>query len=610
MLKETKSNYYVKELNKIEQYIVRIFKRYFDIEELNNAGTIDFIIQESIKRYKESINYERSGVDALNNKTGVVNVNIHDFGGEPAFDKKTAFNKDFGQIEDTVCEGNDPRLTDRREPTEHNHLIKHINSLEEILKELKIEAGKYLKHLHTNLEVLDKIIYNGSRETIDLIELEQLIPKITPLLQELVIKRHELINEFETKEKIIRDMIKEPENIKKYIDELDAILKKAIEKKIPELVSAFLKEAKEKIKPYPDVELLNKIKPVANNNSLYAAAQYFNIADMLEETVTDVSSDNGESMIKMYDGSNAIAISGTTVTYLTETQKVNRWTFDDTVNSFVCSVNLSKHLIFLSSSKYIKYTHEVTLTSTDDDNDLISVILASTEPDNNGRIYPLSLNITAGLSGVTNTDHNFNVMIGYGYSKTNYKKEIAYDPTFTDNNFSKEWNNKKIRVKIERDGTVFKIYRSEVNSETLNTTPCIEFDIAKDSDYGSYFTEPSAYGYGCYSQEYSQFLDVQFSGYTVSTAITSDPKIIPIDYSLVDQEKYNIDNVEIQPELLYNNSITKIPYITEDFIIDSGITSDKNIYIKIQKLKEDAELPQEIIEGKIRYSLYAQRNLI
>ena len=45
----------------------------------------------------------------------------HDHDGvyEPVFAKNTAFNKDFGDSAETVCEGNDPRLSDAREPTEH-----------------------------------------------------------------------------------------------------------------------------------------------------------------------------------------------------------------------------------------------------------------------------------------------------------------------------------------------------------------------------------------------------------------------------------------------------------------------------------------------------------
>ena len=49
---------------------------------------------------------------------------------EPAFSKNTAFNKNFGTSIDTVCVGNDVRLSDARTPLSHIHLISDINSLQ------------------------------------------------------------------------------------------------------------------------------------------------------------------------------------------------------------------------------------------------------------------------------------------------------------------------------------------------------------------------------------------------------------------------------------------------------------------------------------------------
>jgi hypothetical protein len=44
-----------------------------------------------------------------------------EIGAEPAFNKNTAFNKNFGSAAGTVCEGNDGRLTNSRAPTAHTH---------------------------------------------------------------------------------------------------------------------------------------------------------------------------------------------------------------------------------------------------------------------------------------------------------------------------------------------------------------------------------------------------------------------------------------------------------------------------------------------------------
>lgn len=602
---EKKNNYYVKELDNIERYLLRIVKRYFDIEELNNKDTINAIITEAMNRYKNTIIYERSGVDALNDKAGIVNINIHSLGGEKAFDKKTAFNKDFGTEADTICEGDDPRLSDKREPTPHNHLIKDVNQLREILDALKKEITKYSKHLHTNLQVLDKIIYTGTREQIDLIELEQLMPIILPLLQLLTIRKTELRATYDTYEEIIRNMIIEFEDIKKYIRYLDSELKKKLNKYTDDKIIE-LNPIKDKIKPKADKEWLEKIKDTANNNMLHAFTQYFNIEDFLTYTESNVSSSNGDSMQTMYNDSDVVALSGTTTTFFSGTDKTDRWTYDSSVGSVVCLVNdTTYHSMFLSSSRFNKYTHEVTLTSTDNsDNDVISVVLATKIDESTGNVYPITLNVTGLLTTHTDTNHCFSVMYGYGYNST-IAKEIAYDSTFPTIG---DWGGQTVRVKIERDRTKFTIYRSEINSNEISTTPCIEFDL-RGTQYASDFADPSSYGYGCFSQQNSQFLDIKFTGLTYDDTISPEPQESVIDYSLMDIS-YNSNNIEMQAELLYNNNAVKLPYITKEFIISTGITNDNKIYVKFQPLIEDAKLPNEIISGKIKCDFYAQRNLL
>lgn len=51
-----------------------------------------------------------------------------DVGAEPVFTKNTAFNKDFGTTSETVCRGNDARLSDARTPTAHSHTMDDIDS--------------------------------------------------------------------------------------------------------------------------------------------------------------------------------------------------------------------------------------------------------------------------------------------------------------------------------------------------------------------------------------------------------------------------------------------------------------------------------------------------
>lgn len=91
-------------------------------------------------------------------------------GAEPAFSKNTAFNKNFGSIAGTVCEGNDARLSDARTPTAHKDSHKSGGSdalastdlLEAIVKRLQVTGpvtllvgavadGEYLRRSGTAL---------------------------------------------------------------------------------------------------------------------------------------------------------------------------------------------------------------------------------------------------------------------------------------------------------------------------------------------------------------------------------------------------------------------------------------------------------------------------
>ena len=58
--------------------------------------------------------------------TATRSLTTGDIGAEPAFTKGTAFNKDFGTVISTVCQGNDARLSDARTPIAHT-LDSHSN---------------------------------------------------------------------------------------------------------------------------------------------------------------------------------------------------------------------------------------------------------------------------------------------------------------------------------------------------------------------------------------------------------------------------------------------------------------------------------------------------
>lgn len=97
--------------------------------------------------------YTSAQVDTL--LTGY-SVTSHNHAGvyEPAFTKNTAFNKDFGSIIGTVCQGNDARLSDARTPTAHTHVEADITNLDKYSQAQvnTLLTGKSdTTHLHTGV---------------------------------------------------------------------------------------------------------------------------------------------------------------------------------------------------------------------------------------------------------------------------------------------------------------------------------------------------------------------------------------------------------------------------------------------------------------------------
>lgn len=180
-MKEHENNIYTKDdMDKIKKYLLSIISRYFDINKEYTKEEEESIIIEAYTRLKEELNaLIKDYVICINNKSGAIDLSIEDLNGEPAFKKRTAFNKDFDEeekdIDNTVVKGNDHRLFDAREPLYHIHSIDDINGLREALDALQIKSKDV--HYHDNQRVLDMLRYAGKMTNIDLILLEDLIER-------------------------------------------------------------------------------------------------------------------------------------------------------------------------------------------------------------------------------------------------------------------------------------------------------------------------------------------------------------------------------------------------------------------------------------------------
>lgn len=194
-IKEHDNNIYTKEeQDKITLYLKNIVQRYFEIENNMSQSTVEAIIIQAYTRLKEILNAEsKKFIIAVNEKSGAIDFSIKDLDGEPLFDKKTAFNKNFcedgKEQKDTIVMGNDSRLYDKRKPLDHIHTIDDIDGLRNILDNLNGEAD--YSHVHNNKDVLDMIRYTGSRVSIDLVLLDDI-----KSLSEESLKRFTETNEY------------------------------------------------------------------------------------------------------------------------------------------------------------------------------------------------------------------------------------------------------------------------------------------------------------------------------------------------------------------------------------------------------------------------------
>ena len=172
---------YLKRADSVESYLLGLIQEYFQKTGTTPQGSMENIIEKCVTRMSEDLEYDGVGITGIllpgdtEARTGSVEITLEDLNGEPKIDpKKTAFNVDFGDMMNTACEGNDPRLSDAREPLEHRHTLDDIQGLNGKLSTIdgKVSRALSLAHDHDNIAVLNKIIYTGHKDTIDLADIE------------------------------------------------------------------------------------------------------------------------------------------------------------------------------------------------------------------------------------------------------------------------------------------------------------------------------------------------------------------------------------------------------------------------------------------------------
>lgn len=190
-MEELSDSRYEKGTDSVEKYLLNIVQNYFKNQNVSSLQSRETIIKKAVARMKEEVDFESIGVLSITlpdgeKRIGAVQISLADLGGEPLIaDKKTAFNVDFGNNAGTACEGNDPRLSDSRKPLPHTHSIEDIQNLESEILALNGKIDRLVFHEHENADALNVVRYTGTKNAVDLADVEKLQSSINSLLSDM-----------------------------------------------------------------------------------------------------------------------------------------------------------------------------------------------------------------------------------------------------------------------------------------------------------------------------------------------------------------------------------------------------------------------------------------
>ena len=538
---------FTKQRTSIEKYLTRIIQRYFDIENNLNNEHIEAIIVESLTRLKRDLAFLKGFVFNVNGKTGDITLDISDFYGEYAFDKKTAFNKNFGNKENTICEGNDDRLYDKRNPLQHCHVISNVKELENLLNQNVIHQNS---HNHLNQNTIDIIKYTGNKIYIDLAIIEHLSDKIKEYSYQISTLKTNVILTHQNNLKPLVDIL---EYVKSLLEKSKLLLSNLhnwvitsnnyVDEKSNFLIDYFNRLISNCITE----KELNDI--IQNNNNFYYLVNSGEI--VLDETSMTINAEESNDFVAG-DGD---AESLEDIYNNGETLGNANWVWDADKMSFVYQQNENSYSVLLSKGSFENYTHRVTLLADDSDDDLISVVLAYDKETNS------HLSLICSVGGIT-----MNSVPPYPSSNKpviavvyNYKDIYSFTPLGKlFNNLSNErtqWNalNNGISVLIKREKNIFKIWAIynkqhnwnviEINGRNDIITyekPLFEFNLNDYTETKCFVNKKCQYGYGCFSQMYSMYQNVFFNS-SVDTNGFSD-KQGHTDIYINNNKQYAIPN--------------------------------------------------------------------
>lgn len=200
-----------------------------------------------------------------------------------------------------------------------------------------------------------------------------------------------------------------------------------------------------------------------------------------------------------------------------KTGSANNWQYITTSQSFLQPDNTAGPQSIVSPFKVTKYVLDVTLTSTNGDDDRIGIVAAANEV--GGKSHYISVVVNAGGK---NNGHNLFSMRLHSHDETanSIGVELVGNEIITPHTNSQGgdgWSSKRINVQVVRDGNIIKAKCSDWDSATL--LPASELVVDLNTISGAeYLNGPARYGYYTQSQANSTYHNIVFSSPQVTTS--------------------------------------------------------------------------------------------
>lgn len=181
------------------------------------------------------------------------------------------------------------------------------------------------------------------------------------------------------------------------------------------------------------------------------------------------------------------------------------WDYDPLTEAIICQTNTATYVGFISEYSGLAYDIKATLSSTQADDDAITIILAYVEQDN--REYTLSAVRSMGGFAPTN---GFGVYYNYGQTDQRLISSVTVSTNANGGGGTGWSGHGPSRIEANKTGGIITVSTSQNGSTIIDPSTLITVDLLSDPDLLK-FSGSTRNGYGARSQGAASFTDIENS---------------------------------------------------------------------------------------------------